>query len=92
MDPPIMISAPKAMYRAQDSVEAAADEAALRGTLAGALDTHNDVGMVRCLPVSHSSDYRDAPANVGPGGNENERLALGRGERVVDTRNTKLDS
>lgn len=49
---PINIRALKEMHRAQDSVDVAADEAALRGTLAGALDARNDVEMVRCLQVS----------------------------------------
>ena len=47
---PINIRALKEMHRAQDSVDVAA-EAALRGTLAGALDARNDVEMVRCLQV-----------------------------------------
>ena len=98
---PRMIRALKEVHRAQDSVDAAADEAALRGTLAGALNAHNDVEMVRCLQVSRGEIPEAAETlrrMLGVGGvgvdeneNENERLALERGEHGVDTGNTELD-
>ena len=95
--PPIMIRALKEMHRAQDSVDAAADEATLRGTLAGALDAHNDVEMVRCLQVSRgeipeaAETFRRMLGVEGMGVDGNERLALEHGERGVDTGSTELD-
>jgi hypothetical protein len=96
---PRMIRALREMHRAQDSVDAAADDAALRGTLAGALDAHNDVDMVRCLQVSRGEIPEAAETlrrmlgvgGVGVDENANERLALERGEHGADMGNTELD-
>ncbi|KAH0826098.1 hypothetical protein J3R83DRAFT_5844 [Lanmaoa asiatica] len=86
------------VHRAQDSVDAAADEAALQGTLAGALGVHNDVEMVRCLQVARGEIPEAAEtlrrmlgAGMEAEVNENERVALEGGEHDVDTGNTELD-
>ncbi|KAF8547149.1 hypothetical protein OG21DRAFT_959723 [Imleria badia] len=92
-----VIQALKAVHRAQDSVDAAVDEAALQGTLAGALNTHNDVEMVRCLQVARGEIPEAAETlrrmlGMGRMGEDgNERIPLERGEHGVDMGNTELD-
>lgn len=86
------------VHRAQDAVDAAADEAALRGTLTDALDAKNDVEMVRCLQVARGEISEAAEtlrrtlgavAEVGVDGNE--RAVTDDGEHRVDEGNTELD-
>ncbi|KAG9310779.1 hypothetical protein JVU11DRAFT_8628 [Chiua virens] len=49
------------VHRAQDSEDAAADEAALRGTLVGALNAHDDLEMVRCLQGAEVEMGKEVP-------------------------------
>ena len=88
-----LMQALKEVHKAQDSVDAAADEAALRGTLVGALDAHNDVEMVRCLQVARAEIPEAAETLRRMLGieNGNERVALERGEHSMEGGNTELD-
>lgn len=93
---PMLIRALKEVHRAQDSVDAAADEASLRGTLAGALDAHNDVQMVRCLQVARgeipeATETLRRMLGVQGVGDGNKRIASERGERWMNLPNTELD-
>lgn len=82
------------LHRAQDSADAAVDEAALQGTLAGALGAHNDVDMVRCLQVARGEIPEAAETLrrvLGAGVKGNECIALEHGLHGVDMGNTELD-
>lgn len=95
-DPATPMHALVEVHRAQDSVDAAADEVTLRGTLASVLDAHNDVAMVRCLQVARGEIPEAAETlrrmlNTEMGEYGNEPIALERGQHGVDMGNTELD-
>lgn len=86
------------LHRVQDAVDAAADEAALRGTMVGALDAKNDVDMVRCLQVTRGETFEAAETLRRMLGSVAEREAESNGcitsegaERGAEKRNTELD-
>ena len=86
------------VHQAQDAIDAAADEAALRGALAGALDAQNDMEMVRCLQVGRgeiseaAETLRRTLSTAAEGGDDgNKRVAPGYRERGVDKGHTELD-
>ncbi|KAI9457372.1 hypothetical protein HD554DRAFT_2225096 [Boletus coccyginus] len=93
---PMLIHALKEVHRAQDSVDAAADEASLRGTLAGALDARSDVEMIRCLQVARAEIPEAAETlrrmlavqGVGDG---DKRMASERREHWMNMPNSELD-
>lgn len=95
--PPTVIHALRDVHQAQDSVDAAEDAAALRGTLADALDAGNDVEMVRRLqvgreeiPEATETLRRELDAG-GTGVDGNRTIALEHGEHSTDMKNTELD-
>ena len=94
---PNLMKALKEVRRVQDSVDAAADEAALRGTLAGALSAKNDVEMVRRLQVAPGEIPEAAETlrrTLAAGTVEvdrNQRTAPERGEHGADVRDLELD-
>lgn len=86
------------VHRAQDVVDAAADEATLRGTLAGALDAKNDVDMVRCLQVARgeipeaAETLRRTLSTVMEAGTNENKDSVSEDERYsADKGNTELD-
>ncbi|KAF8121091.1 hypothetical protein EV363DRAFT_1187342 [Boletus edulis] len=94
---PILMKALKEAHRAQDSLDAAGDEAALQGTLAGALNAQNDVEMVRCLQVARgeipeaAETLRRMLGEKDAGLVGNQRIALEHGEHGMVKGSTELD-
>ncbi|KAF8415820.1 hypothetical protein L210DRAFT_2608514 [Boletus edulis BED1] len=94
---PVLMKALKEAHRAQDSLDAAGDEAALQGTLAGALNAQNDVEMVRCLQVARgeipeaAETLRRMLGEKDAGLVGNQRIALEHGEHGMVKGSTELD-